>query len=115
MNNDCRLIFEAYTTPGTPTVATSPNPSSLPLNQIVSKSMGPTASSTKAEEAEKKTKEKTITLSDINSDRKAIHAAYDIVEAIYKTVDGFDRATQIIQAIASVHRNERKRQVNIKK
>ena len=110
MNRDCKLIFEAYTTPGVPSVATSPSPSNLPLNQIVAKSTGPTASATKAEEAEKKTKEKTITLSDVNSDRKAIHAAYDIVEAIYKTVDSFDRATQVIQAIASVHRNERKRQ-----
>lgn len=115
MNKDCRLIFEAYTTPGTPVVATSTTATNMPLNQVVGKSTGPSASATKAEEAEKKTKEKTITLSDINSDRKAIHAAYDIVEAIYKTVDGFDRATQIIQAIASVHRNERKRQVNIKK
>ena len=115
MNKDCHLIFEAYTTPGTPTVATSPSPSNLPLTQVVNKAVGPQASATKAEEAEKKTKEKTVTLTNIDSDRKAIHAAYDIVEAIYRTVDGFDRATQVIAAIASVHRNERKRQSGIKK
>lgn len=115
MNKDCHLIYEAYTSPGTPTVPTSPTTTNIPLAQAVNKPTGPASPSTKAEEAEKKTKEKSITLTDIDSDRKAIHAAYDIVEAIYKTVDNFDRATQVIAAIASVHRNERKRQSTLKK
>ena len=115
MNKDCHLIYEAYTSPGTPTVVTSPTTTNIPLTQAIAKPTTPASSSVKAEEAEKKTKEKTITLADIDSDRKAIHAAYDIVEAIYKTVDGFDRATQVIAAITSVHRNERKRQSGIKK
>lgn len=115
MNKDCHLIFEAYTSPGVPTVPTSTTTTNIPVQQMVNKPAGPIASSVKAEEAEKKSKEKTITLTSIDSDRKAIHAAYDIVEAIYRTVDGFDRATQVIQAIASVHRNERKRQSNLKK
>jgi len=115
VNKDCHLIFEAYTSPRTPTVATSPTTTNIPLAQTASKPVGPVATSVKAENAEKKTKEKTITLTDIDSDRKAMHAAYDIVEAIYRTVDGFDRATQVIAAIGSVHRNERKRQASIKK
>lgn len=115
MNKDCHLIYEAYTSPGTPTVATSPTTTNIPLNQAVTKPTTPLSTSVRAEEAEKKTKEKTVTLTNIDSDRKAIHAAYDIVEAIYRTVDGFDRATQVIAAIASVHRNERKRQSGIKK
>ena len=115
MNKDCHLIFEAYTSPGVPTVATSSNTTNMPVSQTISKPVTPLNNSTKAEEAEKKTKEKTITLTNIDSDRKAIHAAYDIVEGIYRTVDGFDRATQVIQAIASVHRNERKRQLKLSK
>ena len=115
VNKDCHLIYEAYTSPGMPTVPTSSTTTNVPLAQAITKPVGPTSSSTKAEEAEKKTKEKSITLNDIDSDRKAIHAAYDIVEAIYKTVDNFDRATQVIAAIASVHRNERKRQSTLKK
>lgn len=109
MNKDCHLIFEAYTSPGVPTVSTSPAATNMPVNQSVTKPLTPQTPATKAEDAEKKTKEKTITLTNIDSDRKAIHAAYDIVEAIYRTVDGFDRATQVIQTIASVHRNERKK------
>jgi len=115
VNKDCHLIYEAYTTPGTPTVATSPTATNIPVSQAIAKPIGPTSQPIKAEEAEKKTKEKTVTLTNIDSDRKAIHAAYDIVEAIYRTVDGFDRATQVIAAIASVHRNERKRQSGLKK
>jgi hypothetical protein len=109
MNKDCRLIFDAYTSPGVPTVSTS-TATNVPVQQIINKPTGPAATSLKAEEAEKKAKEKTVTLANIDSDRKAIHTAYDIVEAIYRTVDGFERATQVITAIASVHRNERKRQ-----
>jgi len=115
VNKDCHLIFEAYTSPGTPTVPTSPSTTNIPLQQAISKPTTSPSPSVKAEEAEKKTKEKTVTLTNIDSDRKAIHAAYDIVEAIYRTVDDFDRATQVIAAIASVHRNERKRQSGIKK
>lgn len=115
MNKDCHLIFEAYTSPGVPTVPTSTATTNIPATQAIAKPIGPVSSSVKAEEAEKKTKEKTVTLTNIDSDRKAIHAAYDIVEAIYRTVDGFERATQVITAIASVHRNERKRQSGIKK
>lgn len=115
MNKDCHLIFEAYTSPGVPTVPTSTSTTNIPVQQMINRPVGPAATAPKAEEAEKKAKEKTITLSSIDSDRKAIHAAYDIVEAIYRTVDDFDRATQVIAAIASVHRNERKRQSGIKK
>ena len=109
MNKDCHLIFEAYTSPGAPTVATSPTTTNIPISQAATKPTTPVSSSVKAEDAEKKTKEKTVTLANIDSDRKAIHAAYDIVEAIYRTVDGFDRATQVIHTITSVHRNERKK------
>lgn len=80
-----------------------------PLAQAMAKPVGPAAPAIKAEDAEKSKKTKTITLEDVDTDRKAIHAAYDIVEAIYRTVDNIDRATQVVQAIASVHRNERKR------
>ena len=107
MHKDCHLIYEAFTSPGIPT-APSINKTS-PLAQSISKPVGPAAVAVKAEDAEKPKKSKVITLEDIDTDRKAIHAAYDIVEAIYRTVDGLERATQVVQAIASVHRNERKR------
>ena len=58
MNKDCHLIFEAYTSPGVPTVPTSPSTTNIPLQQAVSKPTTPVSSSTKAEEAEKKAKEK---------------------------------------------------------
>ena len=107
MHRDCHVIYEAYTMPGVP-VAPPINKTS-PLAQSISKPVGPAAPAIKAEDAEKSKKTKTITLEDVDTDRKAIHAAYDIVEAIYRTVDNIDRATQVVQAIASVHRNERKR------
>jgi hypothetical protein len=110
VNNDCHLIYEAYTSQGTPAV--SLNTATTNLSPKVSTPVTPPPSVTsmsKTENEEKPKKTKTITLEDINTDRKAIHAAYDIVEAIYRTVDGLDRATQVVQAIASVHRNERKR------
>ncbi len=104
MHRDCHVIYEAYSMPGVP-VAPPINRAS-PLAQAMAK---PVAPAIKAEDAEKAKKTKTITLEDVDTDRKAIHAAYDIVEAIYRTVDNIDRATQVVQAIASVHRNERKR------
>jgi hypothetical protein len=93
--------------PGVP-VAPPINRASL-LAQAMVKPVTPAAPAIKAEDAEKPKKTKSITLEDVDTDRKAIHAAYDIVEAIYRTVDNIDRATQVVQAIASVHRNERKR------
>jgi len=116
VNRDCRLIFEAYTSPGIPKnpAPVANSAVTAPVLQAINKPVGPQSNAIKAEENEKKTKEKTITLTDVDTDRKAIHAAYDIVEAIYRTVDKFDRATQIIQAISSVHRNERKRQGGLK-
>ena len=107
MHKDCHLIYEAYSMPGVP-VAPPVNKTS-PLAQSISKPTGPAAMAVKAEDAEKPKKTKSVTLEDVDTDRKAIHAAYDIVEAIYRTVDNLDRATQVVQAIASVHRNERKR------
>ena len=93
--------------PGVP--VTPPINKTSPLAQSISKPTGPAAMAVKAEDAEKPKKTKSVTLEDVDTDRKAIHAAYDIVEAIYRTVDNLDRATQVVQAIASVHRNERKR------
>lgn len=110
MNNDCHLIYEAYTSPGTPAVSLNAATTNLSPKTTAAIAPAPSvAAAHKAEDAEKSKKTKTITLEDIDTDRKAIHAAYDIVEAVYRTVDGLDRATQVVQAIASVHRNERKR------
>ena len=107
MNKDIHLIFEAYTSQGVPAVSNSTQP-----KQVVVAPVRPPA----AENEEKKEKkEQKIALEDINTERKAVHAAYEIVDAIYKTVDTFQRATDIIQTVASVHRNERKRQIGLKK
>ena len=110
MNRDCHLIYEAFTAASN---AAAPQLSKTSVPPIavakVNNTPNPTLPFPKAENAEKSKKTKTIALEDIDTDRKAIHAAYDRVEAIYRTVDDLDRATQIVQAIASVHRNERKR------
>lgn len=106
MNNDCHLIFEAYTSPGVPAVPVVTQ--SKPLNTA------PTRPPATENEEHKEKKEQKISLEDINSERKAIHAAYEIVDAIYKTVDSFTRASEVIQTITSVHRNERKRQLGLK-
>jgi hypothetical protein len=106
MNRDCHLIFEAFTSPTRPTAAPVQN---VPLDQALSKPAMPTSSAKPAEQAEVKEKSKTITITNVDTERKAIHAAYDVVELIYRVVDNFERATEIIQAIASVHKRERKR------
>jgi len=109
VNRDCHLIYEAFvTTPASVPIASKPSVPPVAAAKV-SNTPNPTSPPLKAEEAEKPGKTKTVTLEDINTDRRAIHAAYDIVEAIYRTVDNLDRATQVVQAISSVHRNERKR------
>jgi len=106
VNKDSHLIYEAYTSPGIPAV-----PVATQSKQLNTAPVRPPA----AENEEKKEKkEQKISLEDINSERKAIHAAYEIVDAIYKTVDSFTRASEVIQTITSVHRNERKRQLGLK-
>jgi len=104
VNRDCRLIYEAYTSPGVPT----PPAPSKPLSVAP---VRPPA----AENEEKKDKKKSVSLEEINSDRKAVHIAYEIVDAIYKTVDSFDRATDVISTISAIHRNERKRQQSLRR
>ena len=107
MNKDSHLIYEAYTSPGVPAV-----PASTQAKVISTAPVRPPAPAENEEHKEKK--EQKISLEDINSERKAIHAAYEIVDAIYKTVDSFTRASEVIQTITSVHRNERKRQLGLK-
>lgn len=109
MNKDSHLIYEAYTSPGVPAVSVNTQ-----AKQISTAPVRPPAPAENQEKKEEK-KEQKVSLEDINTERKAIHAAYEIVDAIYKTVDTFQRATDIIQTIASVHRNERKRQLGLKK
>jgi acetyl-CoA carboxylase carboxyltransferase component len=107
VNKDIHLIFEAYTSQGVPAVSIGTQP-----KQVVVAPVRPPA----AENEEKKEKkEQKKTLEEINKELKAVHAAYEIVDAIYKTVDTFQRATDIIQTVASVHRNERKRQLGLGK
>lgn len=106
MNRDCHLIFEAFTTPTRPAAAPV---QSVPLDQALAKPAMPVAAAKPAEQSEVKDKSKTIMMSNVDTERKAMHAAYDIVELIYRTVDNFERATEVVQAIASVHKRERKR------
>jgi len=101
MNQDCCNIFEAYTSPG----VLNPPPTNTTSPVIPAKPMTPLGTSTENQEERKNT----ISLGKVDTDRKAIHAAYDIVELIYKIVQDFDTATKIIQTMASVHRNEKKR------
>lgn len=107
-------IYEAYTSPGVPIVPQKTTPITSPLSAAIVKPIPAPAAAVKAEEAEGE-KTKTLTLSTIDSSRKATHAAYNIVDIIYKLVKDFDTATQVIKTMASVHKNERKRLSSLKK
>jgi len=102
MNKDVHSIFEAYTAPGTPAVP--PSSTSSPIIPVAPSV--PLQAKASENEEEKKS---SLSLGKVDTDRKAIHAAYDIVELIYKIVKDFETATKIIQTMASVHRNEKKR------
>jgi hypothetical protein len=107
MNRDCRLIFEAYATPGLPAVP--PTNTSTPV--VPARPMTALATTPEAEEQ----KAHTVPFIKINSDLRARGIAYDILEAIYKMADNFERATEVVRTIASVHKGERKRQLSLKK
>lgn len=107
MNRDCKLIFEAYVTPGAPAVP--PTNTSTPV--IAARPMTALATAPEAEEE----KAITVPFMKIHSDLRARGIAYDILEAIYKMADTFERATEVVRTIASVHKGERKRQFTLKK
>ena len=50
----------------------------------------------------------------IDTERKAQHAAYDILELIYSNVPNFEVATNIVAEMVRVHRREAKRQLKSK-
>lgn len=108
MKDEYKKILDAYTSPVMPSpkqVTTNPNST---LGQSISKpAIGPSSIPPKAENAEDNTN--VLKLGTIDSDRKALHAAYNIVDIIYRTVKDFDTATKIIKTIANVHKKERKR------
>lgn len=102
MKRDVDQIYEAYTAPG----VQNPPPTNTTSPVIPAKPMVPLPGAVGENEEEKKT---ALSLGKVDTDRKAIHAAYDLVELIYKIVNDFETATKIIQTMASVHRNEKKR------
>lgn len=108
MKEEYKRILDAYTSPAMPSpkqVISNPNST---LGQAALKpSIGPSAVPSKAENSEDETK--TLKLGTVDTDRKALHAAYNIVDIIYKAVKDFETANKIIRTIASVHRKERRR------
>ena len=108
VKDEYKKILDAYTSPVMPSpkqVISNPNST---LGQVVNKpAQGPANIPSKAEDAEDETK--ILKLGVVDSDRKAMHAAYNIVDIIYKAVKDFDTATKIIKTIASVHKRERRR------
>jgi len=112
--NVYKAIYEAYTSAGVPSVPQKTTPVVSPLSAAIAKPIPASTPAVKAEEAEGE-KTRTLTLGTIDSSRKATHAAYNIVDIIYKLVKDFDTATQVIKTMASVHKNERKRLSSLKK
>jgi len=108
VKDEYKKILDAYTSPVMPTPKQVINNPNSPLAQSINKPVaGPSAIPPKAENSEGSTR--TLSLGTIDSDRKALHAAYNIVDIIYKAVKDFDTATKIIKTIANVHKKERKR------
>ena len=52
--------------------------------------------------------EESISLKRIDDDRKASHAAYNIIDFIYKRCKDFRTADNLIQRLNSIHRKEKK-------
>jgi hypothetical protein len=108
VRDEYKKILDAYTSPVMPSPKQAiSNPNST-LGQAVSKpAIGPSGVPSKAEDTEESAR--ILRLGVVDSDRKAMHAAYNIVDIIYRAVKDFDTATKIIKTIASVHKRERRR------
>jgi len=108
VRDEYKKILDAYTSPAMPSPKQVMSNPSTALGQAALKpNVGPSSVPPKAENSEDSTS--TLKLGTIDTDRKALHAAYNIVDIIYKTVKDFDTATKIIKTIANVHKKERKR------
>ena len=109
MRDEYKKILDAYTSPlaaATPTIKRVAN--NAITSQVQPKpSIAPGVMQTKAENSENVNK--TLSLDRIDTDRKALHAAYNIVDIIYRVVKDFDTATKVIKTIANVHKKERRR------
>jgi hypothetical protein len=108
VKDEYKRILDAYTSPLMPSPKQAiSNPSSTLGQAALKPNSGPMSISSKAENSEDSIS--TLKLGSIDSDRKALHAAYNIVDIIYKAVKDFDTATKIIKTIANVHKKERRR------
>lgn len=52
--------------------------------------------------------EESLSLRKIDDDRKAAHAAYNLIDFIYKRCKDFRTADSLIQRLNSIHRKEKK-------
>lgn len=112
MTRDSHNIFEAYVAPAP---AAKPAIAAPPVRAQVN-SMPPVANNTPqpAPQAPATNTQTPLSLKlPIDTERKAQHAAFDILEHIYSNVPNFATATSIVAEIVRVHRREAKRQAKL--
>lgn len=116
MTRDSHKIFEAYVAPA-PAAAAAAKPviSAPPVRAQTNNPLPPVNSTPPPVQQPAATNTQTpLSLKlPIDTERKAQHAAFDILEHIYSNVPNFATATSIVAEIVRVHRREAKRQAKL--
>jgi len=116
VTRDSHKIFEAYVAPTLAApVATKPAIAAPPVRAQVN-NVPPVTNNTPQPAPQTPATNTQTPLSlklPIDTERKAQHAAFDILEHIYSNVPNFATATSIVAEIVRVHRREAKRQAKL--
>lgn len=116
MTRDSHKIFEAYAAPVTAASAAAKPTIAAPPVRAQTNSLPPPVNSAPQPAPQAATTNTQTPLSlklPIDTERKAQHAAFDILEHIYSNVPNFATATSIVAEIVRVHRREAKRQAKL--
>lgn len=116
MTKDSHNIFEAYVAPAAAPVTVKPAIAAPPTRAQTNTLPPPisNAQSSQAPVTQPASSQTPLSLKlPIDTERKAQHAAFDILEHIYSNVPNFATATNIVAEIVRVHRREAKRQAKL--
>ena len=106
------MIYEAYA-PNTSMAAPPQRPAVPPVRPQVAPAVSVAAAQPMPAQNAQQPASLNLKLP-IDTERKAQHAAFDILELIYSNVANFETATNIVAEIVRVHRREAKRQFKSK-
>jgi len=115
VTKDVHMIYEAYA-PNTGMAVPPQRPAVPPVRPQVAPVV-PVAAAASAQPIPAQNAQQPASLNlklPIDTERKAQHAAFDILELIYSNVPNFETATNIVAEIVRVHRREAKRQLKSK-